>query len=92
MASSTPLGSRSSLSQMRSYSGSVSPRSRQGAAAAVISAGTSAAERNSFRPSAEPVSASTACSGWGIRPMTLPAGLETPAMPSCEPLGIGSST
>ena len=36
-------------------------------------ASTSAA--SSSAPSAEPSSGSTACSGWGIRPMTLPASL-----------------
>ncbi len=40
------------------------------------------------RPSVEPVSASTACSGWGIRPSTLPASLRTPAMSRAEPLGF----
>ena len=40
-----------------------------------------------FRPSAEPpVSSSTACSGWGIRPKTLPRSLQTPAMSWTEPL------
>ena len=38
-------------------------------------------------PSVEPpVSASTACSGWGINPNTLPASLQTPAMSRSEPL------
>ena len=40
-------------------------------------------------PSAvEPVSGSTACSGCGIRPSTLPASLTTPAMSLSEPLGF----
>src|SRR5438445_467878 len=40
-----------------------------------------------LRPSAEPpVSSSTACSGWGIRPNTLPCSLQTPAMSRAEPL------
>ena len=40
------------------------------------------------RPSADgPVRLSTACSGCGIRPTTLPAALHTPAMPAAEPLG-----
>ena len=51
-------------------------------------AGTAAAEANSFRPSAEPVSASTACSGCGIRPTTLPALFDTPAMSRTEPLKL----
>src|SRR6185312_11682781 len=41
-------------------------------------AGTRAADSNSFKPSAEPVSTSTACSGCGIRPTTFPALFETP--------------
>src|SRR5579875_86252 len=39
-------------------------------------------------PSVEPVRGSTACSGCGIRPKTLPALLTTPAMSSWEPLGL----
>jgi hypothetical protein len=40
-------------------------------------------------PSIEPpVSASTACSGWGIRPKTLPVSLDTPAMSRREPLKL----
>ena len=42
-------------------------------AASVAAAAT--AERNSLMPSSEPVSGSTACSGCGIRPTTLPAGV-----------------
>src|SRR5262249_35817345 len=51
-------------------------------------AGTRAAERNSFSPSALPVSGSTACSGCGIRPTTLPAALLMPAMSRAEPFGF----
>ena len=40
----------------------------------------------SLSPSTEPVRTSTACSGWGIRPSTLPAALQTPAMSRAEPL------
>ena len=40
----------------------------------------------SFRPSTLPVSTSTACSGCGISPSTLPAALQTPAMSRAEPL------
>ena len=40
------------------------------------------------RPSVEPVSSSTACSGWGISPNTLPAALRTPAMSRSEPLKL----
>ena len=45
-----------------------------------------AADSNSLSPSAEPVSGSTACSGCGISPTTLPAALLTPAMSRAEPL------
>ena len=51
-------------------------------------AGTPAMLSNSRRPSVEPVRASTACSGWGIRPSTLPASLVTPAISLLEPLGF----
>ena len=47
-----------------------------------------ATEWNSLSPSSEPVSGSTACSGWGISPTTLPAALETPAMSRAEPFGF----
>ncbi len=47
-----------------------------------------ASESNRARPSVEPVSASTACSGCGIRPTTLPASLQTPAMSATEPFGF----
>ena len=47
-----------------------------------------ATDSNSRRPSAEPVSWSTACSGWGISPITLPASLHTPAMSRIDPLGF----
>ena len=57
--------------------------SRCGSAAALL-----ASEANSARPSAEPVSGSTACSGWGISPTTLPRSLLTPAMSATEPFGF----
>ncbi len=42
-----------------------------------------------FSPSAEPpISSSTACSGWGIRPKTLPRSSQTPAMSRSEPLKL----
>ena len=47
-----------------------------------------ASARNSASPSSEPVSGSTACSGCGIRPSTLPASLATPAMSRTEPFGF----
>ena len=42
-----------------------------------------------IRPSVEPSSGSTACSGCGINPATLPARLVTQAMSPTEPLGLG---
>ena len=54
-------------------------------------AGTRAADRNSFSPSVEPVSSSTACSGCGISPTTLPAAFDTPAMSREEPLKFSPS-
>ena len=45
-------------------------------------------ERNSSEAVDRPVSGSTACSGCGIRPTTLPAALETPAMSRAEPFGF----
>ena len=42
----------------------------------------------SASPSTEPVSTSTACSGCGISPSTLPASLQTPAMSRIEPLKL----
>ena len=58
------------------------------ASAARASCGAAASEANRPSPSVEPVSTSTACSGWGIRPNTLPRSLTTPAMSSSEPLGF----
>ena len=51
-------------------------------------AAAAASEANRPRPSVDPVSGSTACSGCGIRPNTLPRSLTTPAMSSSEPLGF----
>src|SRR5436190_11389000 len=46
-------------------------------------------ETNMPRPSVPgPVSGSTACSGWGMRPTTLPAALQIPAMSRRLPLGL----
>ena len=39
-------------------------------------------------PSVEPVSGSTACSGCGISPTTLPASFRTPAMSRADPFGF----
>ena len=55
-------------------------------------AATRAADSNSLRPSAEPVSGSTACSGCGISPTTLPAWLDTPAMSRAAPLNAWPAT
>ena len=41
-----------------------------------------------MRPSTEPSTGSTACSGCGMRPATLPAALVTHAIDSSEPLGL----
>ena len=51
-------------------------------------AGTIASDSNSRPPSADPVSGSTACSGCGMRPMTLRPALQTPAMSSMAPFGF----
>src|SRR5215212_5369068 len=51
-------------------------------------AGTHAIDWKSFPPSAEPTSGSTACSGWGMSPTTLPASLATPAMSANDPFGF----
>src|SRR4051812_20072322 len=45
-----------------------------------------AIDSNSLPPSTEPVRRSTACSGCGISPITLPRSLVTPAMSCNEPL------
>ena len=53
-----------------------------------LHAAAAASEANTPRPPVDPVSGSTACSGCGIRPNTLPRSLTTPAMSSSEPLGF----
>ena len=72
------LGSREAERERVLDASAASPRSRHDA--------PSTARRidsKIHRPSVEPpVSSSTACSGWGIRPKTLPASLQTPAMSS----------
>src|SRR5699024_8355526 len=46
-------------------------------------------EVKTVRPSRlGPKPSSTACSGWGMRPTTLPRSLRTPAMSRAEPLGL----
>ena len=57
-------------------------------AGAVAVGDHAAAASNSRSPSAEPVSRSTACSGCGISPSTLPAAFVTPAMSRAEPLKL----
>ena len=81
-ASSTALGSRPSRSTMRRVSSSVRPRARASdeearvsSAAAVLTPLTGESAVNSRSPSVDPVSASVACSGCGIRPSTLPFSL-----------------
>src|SRR4051794_12598303 len=49
---------------------------------------TAPAPRNSRSPSVEPVSGSTACSGCGISPRTLPASLVTPATSRSDPFEL----
>lgn len=46
------------------------------------------ADSNRRSPSFDPVRGSTACSGCGIRPTTLPRSLRTPAMSLSEPFGF----
>ena len=46
---------------------------------------------NSLRPSSEPRSRSEARSGCGIRPMTFPDALTTPATPATDPFGFSPS-
>ena len=50
--------------------------------------GAATIDSNSRSPSADPVRGSTACSGWGISPTTLPRSLQTPATSATEPLGF----
>src|SRR4029077_15741346 len=50
-----------------------------------------ASEVKKPRPSWVPCSGSIAFSGCGIRPTTVPAGLQIPAMLRSEPLGLGST-
>src|SRR3954447_19889721 len=52
------------------------------------SRGASTSDARTRPPSADPSSGSTACSGCGISPHTLPASLTTPAMSRSEPLGF----
>ena len=67
------------------------PRRRPGRAAAARSAALSTSERMIPSPSSEPRTASTAVSGWGIRPATLPAALVTPAIARSDPFGLARS-
>ena len=60
-------------------------------ARALMRTSAAASEVKKPRPSVPaPVSASTACSGCGIRPTTLPRSLVMPAMSRIEPLGLSS--
>ena len=56
--------------------------------ASVLTVPFSNKDLNSRKPSVEPKSASTARSGWGIMPNTLPRLLTIPAMLRKEPLGF----
>jgi len=47
-------------------------------------------ERNSTRPSVEPISGSLARSGWGISPSTLRSRFRIPAMSRSEPFGLST--
>ena len=78
---------------MRSYSASVRPSSRW-RRRAVPALTPRAARRRAPRATRtgghrrpSPVSGSTACSGWGISPITFFPRLDTPAMSRAEPLG-----
>ena len=54
----------------------------------LIRSAASRMDWNSLRASADPVIRSTACSGWGMSPKTLPSSLHTPATSPTEPLGF----
>ena len=47
-------------------------------------------EPRTARPSVPPMLSSTACSGCGIKPRTLPASFVMPAIPEREPLGLNA--
>ena len=68
----------------------VRPRRRQAAAAARRARAASTSEPRMRQPSVEPSSGSTACSGCGISPITLPSQFVTPATSAREPFGFAS--
>ena len=85
-ATSSDCGRRSSArpSSRRRLVSSAAPReptasARQAGASARCAAAASTSAASRSPPSADPSSGSTACSGWGMSPMTLPASLTTPA-------------
>ena len=96
MASSADVGRRPRISRMLSYSSSLRPSSLHGWLVCAsdgrdldrVDAGVDAHAATRFRtevkkasPSVDgPKPSSTACSGWGIRPTTLPRSLVMPAM------------
>ena len=96
MASSAEVGRRPRISRMLSYSSSLRPSSLHGwvawasvAAASTVSTRAAHAhaatrlrtEVKNASPSVDgPNPSSTACSGWGMRPTTLPRSLVMPAM------------
>ena len=91
-ATSSGCGRRSSArpSSRRRLVSSAAPReptasARQACASARCAAAASTSAASRSPPSADPSSGSTACSGWGMSPMTLPASLTTPATLPKEP-------
>ena len=61
-------------------------------AASMRSRAASTSEARISAPSPEPSSGSTACSGWGIRPITLPCSLRTPATSAIAPFGFSPAS
>ena len=60
-------------------------------AASDRAAAASTSEPRISAPSVDPRSGSTACSGWGISPKTLPSAFTTPATSATAPLGLAPS-
>ena len=61
------------------------------AGVSVRSLTASSREPSTSVPSVEPRSGSTACSGCGMRPITFPSALTTPAISATEPFGLSPS-
>ena len=68
------------------------PRARDRARRSPTPPALTTSERMIPRPSSLPRIASTAVSGCGISPATLPAALRTPAIPRSDPLGLPGSS